>query len=493
MLNLNKISGNMISGIDSNELSFLELLTSNIDDDTLINQFTGLPESIELFDDVNINDIPDDQYLKDLEPDVILDLNQLEKNNSNKNTASQTQYYVDKFKLFLTSQKLPETIETMPVRYLSQYLRLWYAKSTKCNGEPFSPSTLVCMRAAIQRYLNSSDVNQNVNIIDGEDFKLANNTLKAVIAKYLKSKKGCEDSSNLVAIDRDDLKLLSVYFTRSTPLILQQEVFYLFIYHFGYRGREWLRDITKDSIKVATDSHGREYVEVVKGHAEKNVKPSTSRRHYESIKNIFMYATPEAADKCPVQAVKLYLSKIPEHSNCLFPKSLIFSNKTNLSSPVWYSDKLVLGKNILNDFMKRISSDAKLSRVYTNHCIRSTVVSELHGKGYSVTDIQTVTGHKRPESVLRYIKRTTPAKKQKISNDLSLSLHNGSELDSQSTATDVSETQAIIVPTPVVPTQRNHVQIENKTMAISNSGVPSAFANCTFSNVSFANCTFAYE
>ena len=76
--------------------------------------------------------------------------------------------------------------------------------------------------------------------------------------------------------------------------------------------------------------------------------------------------------------------------------------------------------------MKTISVSARLSMNYTNHCIRATVVTELNDKGYTVQDIQTVTGHKRPESVNRYIKRATPTKKKRISNDLSNSLHGSS-------------------------------------------------------------------
>ena len=175
MLNMNKISGNMISGINSEEISFLNLLTSDTDD-IFFNQFTGLPETI------NLPDFSNDELYSDLDPDTILELNAMEKDNANKGTASQTDYYVSKFKRFLTSQQLQDTIETMPVRYLVQYLRLGYAKSAKSNGETFAPSTLICMRAAIQRYLNSSELQRNINIIDGDDFKSANNTLKAMIA-----------------------------------------------------------------------------------------------------------------------------------------------------------------------------------------------------------------------------------------------------------------------------------------------------------------------
>jgi len=44
-------------------------------------------------------------------------------------------------------------------------------------------------------------------------------------------------------------------------------------------------------------------------------------------------------------------------------------------------------------------------------------------KGYQMEDIMGITGHTRTDSVQRYIKRITPTKKMKISNDLTESLH----------------------------------------------------------------------
>ena len=401
MLDLQKISGNQVTGASCEELEFLELLTSQ-DVDWIFNQDTGLPEGEE----------DDTMHFPEIDNDTLQEIHDLEELGKNKNTSEQTTYFVRKFKSFLEVRKLPSCIETMPVKYLSQYLRLWYAKSKKTDGSDFAPATLICMRAAIQRFLTSSSVNREINIIDGQEFQLANATLKASIALFLRQNRGRDASTQ--AIDEEDLKLLSAYFNRASPERLQHEVFYSLIYHFGYRGREWLRSITKDSVKVCVDECGREYVDLLIPIQEKNVKPSTNRRHFESIKSIVMYSLPDNPSKCPVEAIKLYLTKL--QSNALFPKP-ISSNR------MWYSNKQNLGKNTLNDLMKKISSEARLSKIYTNHSIRATVVTEMADKGYTISEIQSVTGHKRAESVSRYIKRTTSSKKKKISNDLSCSLH----------------------------------------------------------------------
>ena len=241
--------------------------------------------------------------------------------------------------------------------------------------------------------------------------------------------------------------------------------------------REWLRDITKDSLKIQVSVNGKTYVDLSRPPNEKNVKPSTSRRHYESIKTILMYALPDHPDKCPVEAIRLYLSKLPTSSSTLFPKPKSISNLKN----EWYHDKLVLGKNSLNDMMKSISTKAGLSMTFTNHCIRATVVTELNEKGYSVQEIQTVTGHKRPESVSKYIKRTTPTKKQKMSNDLSSSLHGlrtANHIEPAGASNERNQIQ-----------QTNHGQSNthqsHSEIRLSSNQLGSFFQDCKFSNCSF--------
>ena len=203
-------------------------------------------------------------------------------------------------------------------------MRFWYARSKKIDGKPYAPATLICMRAAINRYLNSSTWDRQVKLMEDKEFKSSNNTLTAMIAQYLQNNE--KDNKSFKAIDKEDLKKLSDYFDRSTPVVLQQEVFYLIIYHFGYKGREWLRGITKDSVKIHADDNGKTYVDLLRSTEEKNVRPSTSRRHFESIKTILMYATPDNPEKCPVAAVQFYLSKLPTTTSVLFPKPKPKSN-----------------------------------------------------------------------------------------------------------------------------------------------------------------------
>uniref|UniRef100_A0A1I8J2G2 Phage_integrase domain-containing protein n=1 Tax=Macrostomum lignano TaxID=282301 RepID=A0A1I8J2G2_9PLAT len=71
---------------------------------------------------------------------------------------------------------------------------------------------------------------------------------------------------------------------------------------------------------------------------------------------------------------------------------------------IWYT-KQAVGINTLGPLMKTISAKANLSKPYTGHCVRATVVTELHEAGYAVETIAKVTGNKSSTSVERYIRR----------------------------------------------------------------------------------------
>ena len=57
---------------------------------------------------------------------------------------------------------------------------------------------------------------------------------------------------------------------------------------------------------------------------------------------------------------------------------------------------------MLADFMKRLSLKLDLSTVYTNHCIRVTVVTVLKENNVSDKKIMLITGDKNSRSIERY-------------------------------------------------------------------------------------------
>lgn len=62
--------------------------------------------------------------------------------------------------------------------------------------------------------------------------------------------------------------------------------------------------------------------------------------------------------------------------------------------------------------MKTISSDAGLSQVYTNHCIRATCITTLDNNGFEARHIMSITGHKSETSIRAYSKTGLETKKR---------------------------------------------------------------------------------
>ena len=68
--------------------------------------------------------------------------------------------------------------------------------------------------------------------------------------------------------------------------------------------------------------------------------------------------------------------------------------------------------------MKEISKDAKLSQIYTNHCIRATSVTVLSNDGHDANDIIAISGHKNTSSLIPYTRKVGDSKRRKMSSTL---------------------------------------------------------------------------
>ena len=87
----------------------------------------------------------------------------------------------------------------------------------------------------------------------------------------------------------------------------------------------------------------------------------------------------------------------------------------------WY-ENVPVGRDTLNDFMKQLSKKADLSRIYTNHCIRATTVTNLNELGFEARDIMATTGHKSESSIRSYASKCPDNKRRQMSDALAESL-----------------------------------------------------------------------
>jgi hypothetical protein len=113
-------------------------------------------------------------------------------------------------------------------------------------------------------------------------------------------------------------------------------------------------------------------------------------------KEPIMYATP-GDPNCPVTSLRKNIQKLNKRCTAFYQ----YPKANWAESAEWYDNK-PLGKNTLGNMMSKISSTAELPIVYTNHCIRSTAITELSNGGVEGNDIVHFTGHKSTESLRHY-------------------------------------------------------------------------------------------
>ena len=421
LLNLNNIPENEISGL-SDEM--LEWVTTESGE----RYITELSKSFQ--EDLKNMEV----YYEDVDDEILQVITNTEAAATPTSTKIQTERHVKRFKAFLEENKLSTEIEKVPINILVNYLCFFYYSLKTKDGKPYSASSLICIRAAIQRYLNSPNVDRRINIIDDVQFKRANGILKAMVKKWMNH----EGTSNVKydSIDKDDLVKIKDYFTRDTPDVLQEEAWFSIVYYLALRGREVLRDLPKNALEFLLDASGREYIYINTTYITKNVRVSLSTKDFENLSQARIYDVPECPNRCPVSCLRLYLSKIKPDCNLLFPIPL----KKYRDQTFWYCEKRSLGVNSIGSFMKRISEKAKLKKIYTNHCLRVTVVSTLRDSGLQSNDIAAVTGHKNVQSVERYVRRKKDGEKRLYSQMLNTSLLCVEEMESSSTTTTTSTT-----------------------------------------------------
>ena len=231
------------------------------------------------------------------------ELRKIEKEAVPKGTFRQTENHVNKFKSFLSSKGLNQNFEALPSSTLNDYLRLFYANLKTKSGLFYCPSSLVCFRASIQRHLCSPDINRKINIIHGDEFQRANGVLRAMVGKYLQSNQ--EKKNTYDAISKNDMNKIRHYFDRGNLQKLQDEVLFNIIFYFGLRGRENLRSLTPDCMKINEDDSGMKYCFLNTTMLSKNVKAPLNAKENADLKQARMYETQEK-DTCPVESFKKY-------------------------------------------------------------------------------------------------------------------------------------------------------------------------------------------
>ena len=299
---------------------------------------------------------------------------------------------------------------------LDMTLRKFYAEARNKKGENYSRAALLGFRYAIERFLNGPPLNRGLKISKNPVFFLSNQMLDAKI-KQLK-RQGNDTTSHKPAIEKEDLLKLksSTTLSPSNPLSLLRNVWFHTSLYWCRRGREGQRNLTKSSFSFQTDvNSSRSFVTMTHDELTKNHPGGiVDIRSYEKLARMYETSSPTDGYK----ALKTYLSKLNPKCDALFqyPKRNWQPNDT-----VWYENR-PLGVNKLANLMKEISKEAKLSRIYTNHCVRSTAITLWSEEGLSNRQIMAISGHRNESSLRSYHSRPSSSSLQQCSDVLSSAL-----------------------------------------------------------------------
>ena len=327
-------------------------------------------------------------------------------------------YFLPSAWLKETSRK--EDFESDAPKDLNTTLRNFYGEVRNQEGKEYNHNSMRSIRSGINRHLQSHPHERAIDIIKDKDFNSANN----IFDGYLKKCKaeGLDATEHKATLTDKDWKTLhdSKVLSTATPTTLQNKVLTNLLTHFGRRGSEGLRQMKKNTFVLKTDENGKKYFETGYNELTKNYQNSSGKAKDISKGKAVMVEQP-GDPTCPVTSFIQYLDHLDPNCNTLFTYPFDHVNytkrKTWKGQKIWYSTD-PLGKNTLASKMKNITTEAGLSKTYTNHCMRSTVITRLSRMGVEARKIINVTGHKHPGSVEHYCAEPSIDEKADLSNKL---------------------------------------------------------------------------
>lgn len=260
---------------------------------------------------------------------------------------------------------------------------------------------------------------------------MLNATLKSL------RKRGKENIKHKNPIEIADLRALKESRVLSTdnPLGLLRNVWFHVTMYWCRRGREGQRELRPDSFRFCEDADGKKYVEMTHDEATKNHQGGIQEYPtYE--KEGRMYATSDSEDG--YHSLQKYLQLLNPKCPALFQRP---KQSTPQNGAPWYENK-PLGVNTLGSMMKEISKAAKLSKTYTNHCVRASAITLWSEAGLASRHIMKISGHKSEQSLKHYNDRPSTAQLRNCSDIVSVALGHQNPIETPSHALQIPLTTA---------------------------------------------------
>lgn len=162
------------------------------------------------------------------------------------------------------------------------------------------------------------------------------------------------------------------------------------------------------------------------------------------------------SENCPVQLFEFYLSKLNKKRDDLWQRP---RKRLTGQEEEWF-ENAVIGRDPLEATMKTLSINAQLSKIYTNHSIRATVIGILDEHEFASRHIMAASGHKSESSIKSYAKKCPP----KVHRDMSACL--ARELNQEAPPPKKSKPQASISKPTEDPSVLNVIQIPDNAQLI---------------------------
>ena len=296
---------------------------------------------------------------------------------------------------------------------LAETLREFFGSVKNKKGEEYSKSSMINLRAGLNRFLRNPPNKRIINLMENEVFQNANQVFKGKLRRN--KKQGLDISKPRSDIDPEDLEKLYVeYFIpgleRGDTEVLMHKVFFDIMFHTGRRAKEGLRQLDKNSFDLKVSGDGLRYIEINFNEVTKKNQGDGTSSGLEALHNNHaIIAEQPNSVRCPVNSFIHYMENLNEKCDAFFQ----YPDDTKRKY-----DKRPVGKNILGMLMKTISEKANLSKMYTNHCIRKTTATGLRRQGFDLKDIANVTKHKNLQSLEHYIGGPTHQEKENYSDAL---------------------------------------------------------------------------
>ncbi|CAC5400651.1 unnamed protein product [Mytilus coruscus] len=178
-------------------------------------------------------------------------------------TSDDKDNILDEALKWLTDREIDATFENYTVERLDYALTELYAEVRNTDGGYYAKSTLVGIRASINRHLRTQPFNKTYFILyDDSAFLKSNKMFVAMIKKV--QREGMDRTKHHPSISEGDLHKLrsSDALSIHNPRTLQRKIWFDLVLSFGRRWRGNQRFFTDKTFVVRSDDCGRRFVEM---------------------------------------------------------------------------------------------------------------------------------------------------------------------------------------------------------------------------------------